>query len=236
MRFTRDQVGDTADESAHDVNKLPVGIDATEDDDYQLVNASPREARSYRLAQYAATPAGPATDQTMGATPSVHADRGQADARHVWGGTAGTTGPAEAQRPAAEVISAGVMGEAINSAAPIDRPRAGSTSADPTRPSVMPKWFFLRAFDQWAQYGVPALDKLEMASPIASRPLAFDAPVAHAIPSAGGSGDTRTEGVGIPGLTTRLLPAPWDTQNMAPEQTAGVAHTDQQRARGWGLR
>lgn len=235
MKFTRDQVGDTADAAAHSVNATIVGFDATEDDDYMPVNTSPREARSYRLVQYAGTQVGPATEQTMGAVPSEHASVGTPDARHVWGGTAGTTGPAEAQRPGPEQITNNVMPEAVH-AALLDRPRAGSTSADPTRPSAMPKWWFLRGFDQWAQYGPNPIDKLEQAPPIASRPLTFDQPVQHAMPSPGGAGDTRTEGVGVPGLTTRLLPTAWDLQNMAPEQGSGVAHMDAQRARGWGLR
>lgn len=236
-KHTPAQVGHVADVSAHASTALPPGVDTTRDDDAQPANYSPRESRSWRGVTYGQPAPGPATDGRMGSLPEAHRDGGSANPRGVWGGQAGTTGPThESLRPAAEVLDNSRAEVTLRDQAAPERPRAGSTGADPARRSFMPRWLFFRPFDAWAQYGPAALDKIEQASPVASRPLSFSAPLADPEPFGGGSGATVMGGWEDTPNTVRLLPQPWDTTTTTATSDMGTGREAAARARGWGLR
>lgn len=240
MRFTPDQIGDAITPEAHLASApLPASVqdEMHRDDDLQPANYSPRESRSYRAVAYGAPAAGPATEAVMGSQIDAHTTAGRPDPRAVWGGTAGHPGATdESLRTSPEVLDNSRAVEAINVQPLIAQPKAGSTSADNTRESSMPRWLFFRPFDQWAQYGPAAVDKIPSASPLASRPLAFAAPLEHAIPSAGGTGDTLAQGDSLGQNTVRYLPQPWDEDVVTTNVAATTSHDASQRARGWGLR
>lgn len=237
MDYTPAQIGRVSDPAAHSLNAVPLGVDAARDDQTGPVNYAPREARSWRATPRLAPAAGPATDGQMGGLVDPHRDGGSPNARQQWGGTAGATGPADnSLRPIPSETFTGRVLEPINAQAPIDRPRAGSIGTDPTRPSWMPRWLYWMPFDQWAQYGAPALDKIPSASPLASRPLAFADGLPDAYPSAGGSGPLGTfDGVGPQPNTVRWLPAQWDADAVPAVTDNGSGYAAHQQARGWRL-
>lgn len=236
MNPTPEQLGQVTDPAAHAATAVPFGIDAARDDTPESVNYAPREARSWRATPFLQTPAGPATDGQAGGYVDPHTNTGHSDPRAQWGGTAGATGPRDALRPSAESIANTVEAESVNAQAPIDRPRAGSIGTDPSRPSRMPRWLYWRPFDAWAAYGAAAVDKIPAPSPVASRPLAFAAPLEDAYPSPAGSGVVgQWEGIGTQPNTVRWLPGQWDADTAPAVPDNGAGHNAARAARGWRL-
>lgn len=223
---------------AHGVGAVPSVINQDNDviPPEQQPAYLPREARSWRAVSYGQAP-GPATDTYGSADIAPHTNAGRPDPRAVWGGQAGraTAGAQFDNRP--EQITNVRELENVHAQAPIDRPRAGSVGTDATRPAAMPRWLFSAPFDQWAQYGPSAHPKIEQPSPLASRPLQFDAALAGGIPSPGGSGATTVAGFDGPQTNTvRYLPAPSDAGLVVANTDVSVGYESHARSRGWGLR
>lgn len=198
-----------------------------------VVNYSPREARSWRGRLEFGAPAAPATDTADAQLRLAHAGAGAPDPRAVWG----------AASPAGALFTAphGVELREFNPAeavAPVNpqgapaRNRAGSTGEDPARPSTFAAAIFQRPFDQFAEYGPSSVDKLPMISPLASQPIQDHAPVAGALPSASGTTARAMEAIGVRGNTFRTIPATWDEQLVSDETPTPV---ESARARGWRL-
>jgi hypothetical protein len=236
MDYTPAQIGRVSDVAAHGANALPPGVDPERDDTPESVNYAPREARSWRLTPRLASAAGPATDGQQGGYVAPHTTAGSPDPRAQWGGTAGATGPTESLRPSPESLANTREYEAVNAQAPIDRPRAGSIGTDPARPAWMPRWLFWRPFDAWAAYGVPAVDKIPSASPVASQPLTYADPLHDAYPTAGGStAEGRMEGIGPQPNTVRWLPGQWDAAVTQTNVDNGTGYNARAASRSWRL-
>lgn len=199
---------------------------------------APREARSWRPRQSltGVVSGAPFTgDDAANTTYAEHGGVGTPDPRRRYDtGTPAYPGaPSESLRP-------GPPEEFANYRAPVstpgsngvpDRPRAGSTGADPARPAEMPHWQSSRPFDQWAAQHMSGLDKIPEAPPTAGTPIWQGDATAGAVPYPGGTGDPvrGMTGVGIQPNSVRFLPRAWD------EQLVNVAETPDtwSRERGW---
>lgn len=206
--------------------------------------AQPTAGRPWRapaLVDRGPAPGAPTmTDQP--ATLAEHADAAQEpNPRQVYGGS--NPGPVTSP-PASPDATANIRtADAIAREGAIsDRPRAGFTSRDGTRPAQMPHWLYSRPFDKLMS-SVMGGHKVLVGAPSAAQPYTTDSPVAGAVPSAGGgfaiSGMRALGRMGQPN-TARVLPDPWDADvlNLGSRQSASTpdpaaAAAGQARASGW---
>lgn len=203
--------------------------------------AIPTPSARYRARpSYAVSPE-PGTTASATPIPAQHLGRGAADPRDQFGGGAGMTGSPEILRPASEVLTNApdaleVVGRSATPAPSVTR--AGSTGADPSRPSRRPFVGWLRAFDQSAVYGQgTAVGKLPLVI-TPSLPISQSQDTAGGLPSAGGSGMTGQAGVGGQPNTYRLMPNKWDENliNTGGTGDTGTAAVAGRRTSGWRAR
>jgi hypothetical protein len=206
-----------------------------------FVTYSPREARSFRQVPTVGGPRHPGTMDDTPAYTAEHMSHGRADRRRVYDEPNGGGYPEPAReslRPEPEYLSAQTgLTEAISPALPPDRPRGGSTTADPARTATQHRWVFLRPFDQWASQILGGfIDKIEMPSPLASMPYAGTDKITHPFlyPGGGVAPIGRTSGVGIQPNSYRLIPRPWDEQ-LVNTPAPGTTAEGSRRAKGWRL-
>lgn len=228
---------------AHTSGAVPGIIDVKGDDLpsplVQGLHASRRWRGRDTLGQMQGTPA--VSTGGGGVLAADHLHLGAPDARRVWsadypaGEHTGPIGPDAALRRTPETV-ANFRIDVVRAALPApDRPRAGSTGADPARTAQMAGWLYMRAFGQWSQdelLGTKALYR----SPVAARPLAYAGTIPGAVPSEGGSGPTAPVGEAAPQPNSvRLLPRRWDELLINPGQTAPVVANSEgsRRAAGW---
>lgn len=197
-----------------------------------VVNYSPREARSWRGRLEFGAPSTPATDTADAQLRIAHTGQGSPDPRAVWGSASPAglnfTAPHGVEQrafdPAAHVVAVNPQG------APV-RNRAGSTGEDTARPSTFAAALFQRPFDQFAEYGPSSIDKLPMISPIASVPIQDTAGIAGALPSASGTTARAMEAIGVRVNTFRTIPSAWDEQLV--DNGGAAAQVSSARSRGW---
>lgn len=242
MRYTPAQVGAAADVTVHDATAIPATVPHDRDElPAEAASLQPRDARAFRARSMIGPLDGVPEVGADFTLPEVHKGHGRPDRRAVWGGTAGHTGPTvEALRPSSETLANVTIPVDLRPTSAPTQARAGSTGADPARSAVHRLWTFMRPFDQAAQYAPASVDKLPALAPIASRPLAYEQPIAGAIPSPGGAGPTAMDPARSQPNTARLIPRPWDsllvnTGTTVPGGPAAPAASSS-RAAGWRAR
>lgn len=205
--------------------------------------AIPTPTARYRARASYQVSTAPATNASPSPTPAVHVGAGSANPRDQFGGGAGMTGSPDQLAPIPEQRSnePGAVEVVGRSAAPAPSvTRAGSTGADPSRPSLRPFATLLRAFDQQAVYGQgTAVGKLPLVL-APSLPITQAEDTAGALPNPGGSGVTTQAGIGGQPNTFRLMPGKWDqalvnTGGPTASQVGdtGTAAISSRRASGW---
>lgn len=118
-----------------------------------------------------------------------------------------------------------------------DPPRAGSTGADPARPSQVPRWLFFRLFDQGIAQRLGE-QKIALASPLASTPISHANDTPDGVPNPGGAGSTGMQPISAQRNSFRLIPTPWDEQlvntgAVSPTYDPAQAASSSQRSRGY---
>lgn len=241
------QLGNALTPAAHAGTAAPVGYTVHGADLPSGAQAipAPRSPNRYRARAVYGMGAGPATNAADSPVPGEHAGGGQADPRDAFGGGAGMTGPAEQLRPIPEQLTNEPAALEVLGRSGADAPttyRAGSTGADPSRPSRRPFVSWLRPFDQWAVYGPNSTPKLPLVLSV-STPLSYADEVAGGQPSPGGSGATTQAGIGTQPNSFRLMPNKWDqnavnTGGPLADQLGdtGAAAISSRRAGGWRAR
>jgi hypothetical protein len=94
--------------------------------------------------------------------------------------------------------------------APPERPKQGSTGADPTRTATTRRPFLLRLFDKGMAEHPGPVTKAVHPAPVAATPRALG-DLASGFPHAGGATGTQAEGIGPVRNSLRTSPARWDT-------------------------
>lgn len=205
--------------------------------------AQPLAGRSWRTPTMVTGPApGAPTMVDEAATLAEHEDAYQEpNPRQVWGGA--NPGPV-ATPPASPSATANIRTHDTVSreGAISDRPRAGLTSADGTRPASMPHWLFTRPFDKLMSSTMSA-SKVLIGDPHATAPYNTDKTVRGAVPSPMGGGPiSRMRALGNFGQpnSARVLPDPWDADvlNLGSPASAQAADpaalaAGSARANGW---
>lgn len=215
MRYTAAQVGVGNTPAAHlstTAPELAASVDLNGDENTLPGNPIGNAARGWRTVQMggSAAPATIALGDADHTRLDEHARTGERDRRR--------TDEARSGHPSGEDLALAPMVVEYHNerthivvapeAAP-DRPRQGFTGADPTRAAQMVRPYVLRPFDKGMAEHPTELDKVEFASPLATRPREYGA-IGSGYPTAGGSTGTDRPGIGIQPNTFRIMPQAWD--------------------------
>lgn len=183
-----------------------IDLDGTEMGE-QASTAPTGSVRSFRAGSRGlAAAASPSFDSTKDTRADAHTGTGEPDARR---GTTTVLTPAE-RSPIGEGYANQREANTFAPEAPPERPKAGFTGADPTRPAMRLRPLLMRWFDKGiAEHPGPVV-KVEQAGPLAGRPRAGLSDVAGGQAFAGGSTGTQSEGIGLRPNSFRIMPKAWD--------------------------